>query len=238
MSPHLDMRVLVAQMHIQHHASHYATAHLNHTALTATIHVSVFLGRVLMLTLCMLQAGSQGRLIVDSVVNINLHYTCILWEWWHHFLDCLDNAIVPALRREYLDTMSEERGMRDLFKCKWNYYNCLTAEKPLCTQTGTSCPSILCGHKSEPMLVALPAANNMIDAVLHLLLTTLLNALMPPAVLSLVHAVLLLLSCTLLALPPRASDGLIPTVIQLLHTLTLSTTISKNRVAVRPGPLS
>ncbi|KAF8588585.1 CFS1-like protein [Ramaria rubella] len=78
------------------------------------------------LLLSTLQAGSQGRLIVDSVVNIGPHYARTLREWRRRFLNRFDTVIVPALRREYPNTMGGERGMREIevFKRKWIYYYC------------------------------------------------------------------------------------------------------------------
>ncbi|KAF8516985.1 hypothetical protein JB92DRAFT_2907695, partial [Gautieria morchelliformis] len=73
-----------------------------------------------------LQAGSQGRLVVDSVINIGPHYARTLHEWRRRFLERFSSVIVPALIKEYSDTMGGERGQKEIevFKRKWIYYYC------------------------------------------------------------------------------------------------------------------
>lgn len=68
-----------------------------------------------------LTAGSQGRLVVDSVVNIGPHYARTLREWRRRFLARFEDVIEPALRAEYPDVMSGEKGRREVevFKRKW-----------------------------------------------------------------------------------------------------------------------
>ncbi|KAF8526759.1 CFS1-like protein [Gautieria morchelliformis] len=75
----------------------------------------------LTLLLSTLQAGSQGRLVVDSVVNIGPHYARTLREWRRRFLQRFSSVIVPALMKEYPDTMGGERGQKEIevFKRKW-----------------------------------------------------------------------------------------------------------------------
>jgi cyclopropane-fatty-acyl-phospholipid synthase len=75
----------------------------------------------LTLLLSTLQAGSQGRLVVDSVVNIGPHYARTLREWRRRFLERFNSVIVPALMKEYPDTMGGERGQKEIevFKRKW-----------------------------------------------------------------------------------------------------------------------
>ncbi|KAG5652823.1 hypothetical protein H0H81_003539 [Sphagnurus paluster] len=80
----------------------------------------------LTLLLQTMQAGSRGRLVVDSVSNIGPHYARTLREWRRRFLDRFDSVIVPALKREYPDVMSGPRGHEEIevFKRKWIYYYC------------------------------------------------------------------------------------------------------------------
>jgi len=76
-----------------------------------------------------LEPGSQGHLTVDSITNISVHYVRTLSEWRQRFLNCFDDVIVPALRREYPDVMGEQCGDSgkeniQVFKRKWIYYFC------------------------------------------------------------------------------------------------------------------
>ncbi|KAF6744463.1 cyclopropane-fatty-acyl-phospholipid synthase [Ephemerocybe angulata] len=80
-----------------------------------------------------LKAGSQGRLVVDSISNIGPHYARTLREWCQRFTAKFDSVIRPALMKEYPHIMGEERPDRDMkkaaeeidvFKRKWIYYYC------------------------------------------------------------------------------------------------------------------
>ncbi|KAF5340613.1 hypothetical protein D9611_007425 [Ephemerocybe angulata] len=80
-----------------------------------------------------LNAGSQGRLVVDSISNIGPHYARTLREWCQRFTTKFDSVIRPALMKEYPQVMGEERPDRDMkkaaeeievFKRKWIYYYC------------------------------------------------------------------------------------------------------------------
>ncbi|KAJ7147133.1 CFS1-like protein [Mycena crocata] len=75
----------------------------------------------LTLLLQSMQAGSSGRLIVDSVSNIGPHYSRTLREWRRRFLRDFDSVIVPALKREYPGLMNGPRGKEEIevFKRKW-----------------------------------------------------------------------------------------------------------------------
>lgn len=71
-----------------------------------------------------MQAGSSGRLVVDSVSNIGPHYARTLREWRRRFLARFEDVVVPALRREYPEVMGEKAGRRgeeeiEVFKRKW-----------------------------------------------------------------------------------------------------------------------
>ncbi|KIY71193.1 CFS1-like protein [Cylindrobasidium torrendii FP15055 ss-10] len=68
-----------------------------------------------------LQAGTKGKLTVDSVSNIGPHYARTLREWRRRFLRVFDAKIVPALQRQYPDVMSGPNGKREIevFKRKW-----------------------------------------------------------------------------------------------------------------------
>ena len=71
-----------------------------------------------------LETGSQGHLTIDSVTNISVHYVRTLSEWRQRFLNCFDDLIVPALRREHPDVMGEhcdDSGKENIqvFKRKW-----------------------------------------------------------------------------------------------------------------------
>ncbi|TFK69533.1 cyclopropane-fatty-acyl-phospholipid synthase [Pluteus cervinus] len=78
---------------------------------------------MLIQTLC---AGSQGRLVVDSVSNIGPHYSRTLREWRSRFEDRFEEVIVPALEQEYPEVMRGENGRKEVevFKRKWIYYYC------------------------------------------------------------------------------------------------------------------
>ncbi|KAF9465836.1 S-adenosyl-L-methionine-dependent methyltransferase [Collybia nuda] len=75
----------------------------------------------LTLLLQTMQAGSSGRLVVDSVSNIGPHYARTLREWRKRFLDRFDAVIVPALKNEYPTVMCGPRGEEEIevFKRKW-----------------------------------------------------------------------------------------------------------------------
>lgn len=68
-----------------------------------------------------MQAGSSGRLVVDSVSNIGPHYARTLREWRKRFLDRFETVIVPALKSEYPEVMCGPRGQEEIevFKRKW-----------------------------------------------------------------------------------------------------------------------
>jgi cyclopropane-fatty-acyl-phospholipid synthase len=71
-----------------------------------------------------LETGSQGHLTIDSVTNISMHYVRTLSEWRQRFLNCFDDIIEPALRREHPDVMDEHCGDSgkeniQVFKRKW-----------------------------------------------------------------------------------------------------------------------
>ena len=85
---------------------------------------SVFPGGFLPTLTLLLQAlekGSSGRLIVDSVSNIGPHYARTLREWRRRFLDRFESIIVPALKDQYPEVMTGERGRQEIevFKRKW-----------------------------------------------------------------------------------------------------------------------
>lgn len=75
----------------------------------------------LTLLLQTMQAGSSGRLVVDSVSNIGPHYARTLREWRKRFLDRFETVIVPALKSEYPEVMCGPRGQEEIevFKRKW-----------------------------------------------------------------------------------------------------------------------
>jgi cyclopropane-fatty-acyl-phospholipid synthase len=59
--------------------------------------------------------GSRGRLSVDSVSNIGLHYARTLREWKRKFLRNWDTIIAAKLEADYkLDSFGLE-----VFKRKW-----------------------------------------------------------------------------------------------------------------------
>lgn len=71
-----------------------------------------------------LNAGSRGRLVVDSVSNIGPHFARTLREWRRRFIQHFDADIVPALQEEYPDVMGVacgEQGRREVevFRRKW-----------------------------------------------------------------------------------------------------------------------
>jgi cyclopropane-fatty-acyl-phospholipid synthase len=68
-----------------------------------------------------MEAGSKGRLICDSILNIGPHYARTLREWRRRFQSNFSSAIAPALYREYPDTMGGARAEAELetFRRKW-----------------------------------------------------------------------------------------------------------------------
>ncbi|KAF8484134.1 hypothetical protein JB92DRAFT_3031364, partial [Gautieria morchelliformis] len=66
------------------------------------------------------QVGSQGGLVVDSVVNIGPHYARTLHEWRRRPVE-RPSSVMPAPMKEYPDTMGGERGQKEIevFKRKW-----------------------------------------------------------------------------------------------------------------------
>lgn len=74
-----------------------------------------FLPSVSFTTAC-IDKGSQGRLNVDSIVNIGPHYARTLREWRIRFLMNFERDIRPALKDEHPE-MTEEDIM--VFKRKW-----------------------------------------------------------------------------------------------------------------------
>lgn len=68
-----------------------------------------------------MEAGSSGRLIVDSVCNIGPHYARTLREWRRRFMDRFETVIVPALKAEHPAVMNgpDGAGAVEVFKRKW-----------------------------------------------------------------------------------------------------------------------
>lgn len=70
--------------------------------------------------------GSQGRLILDTVVSIGPHYARTLREWKDRFEANFDKVIRPALLRDHEDIRSlpqEEKDIEvEVFRKKWIYY--------------------------------------------------------------------------------------------------------------------
>ncbi|KAJ7214976.1 CFS1-like protein [Mycena pura] len=62
-----------------------------------------------------MNAGSGGRLVVDSVLNIGPHYARTLREWKRRFLANWDDVVKSALVRQYA---LNEKGLQ-IFKRKW-----------------------------------------------------------------------------------------------------------------------
>ncbi|KAH9933161.1 cyclopropane-fatty-acyl-phospholipid synthase [Epithele typhae] len=75
-----------------------------------------------------LAKGSKGRLVVDAVENIGPHYARTLREWRRRFEARFEEAIVPALRKEYPAVMGADdataREQIEVFRRKWIYYYC------------------------------------------------------------------------------------------------------------------
>jgi len=73
-----------------------------------------------------MEAGSSGRLVVDSVSNIGPHYARTLREWRRRFLDTFETIVVPALKAEHPTVMNGPHGAAEIevFKRKWLYYYC------------------------------------------------------------------------------------------------------------------
>ncbi|KAG6377107.1 S-adenosyl-L-methionine-dependent methyltransferase [Boletus reticuloceps] len=71
-----------------------------------------------------MEAGSSGRLVVDSVSNIGPHYARTLREWRRRFLDKFETVVVPALKAEHPTVMNGPHGAAEIevFKRKWLYY--------------------------------------------------------------------------------------------------------------------
>ncbi|KAL0069874.1 hypothetical protein AAF712_003144 [Marasmius tenuissimus] len=89
-----------------------------------TIPEALFPGGILptvTLLLQTMQEGSKGTLTVDSITNIGPHYSRTLREWRKRFLNKFDSVIVPALKREYPESMNGPRGKEEIqvFKRKW-----------------------------------------------------------------------------------------------------------------------
>ncbi|KAF8133803.1 CFS1-like protein [Boletus edulis] len=68
-----------------------------------------------------MEAGSSGRLVVDSVSNIGPHYARTLREWRRRFLDKFEAVVVPALKAEHPTVMNGPHGAAEIevFKRKW-----------------------------------------------------------------------------------------------------------------------
>lgn len=70
--------------------------------------------------------GSQGRLILDTVLSIGPHYSRTLREWKDRFEANFDNVIRPALLRDHEDIRSLPQKEKDIevevFRKKWIYY--------------------------------------------------------------------------------------------------------------------
>jgi len=62
-----------------------------------------------------MNAGSGGRLVVDSVLNIGPHYARTLREWKRRFLTNWDDVVKSALVKQYA---LNEKGLQ-IFKRKW-----------------------------------------------------------------------------------------------------------------------
>ncbi|KAF7296434.1 CFS1-like protein [Mycena chlorophos] len=65
-----------------------------------------------------LTQGTEGRLLIDSVLNIGPHYARTLREWKARFLASWDGTVKKALREAY---SLDEQGL-EIFKRKWIYY--------------------------------------------------------------------------------------------------------------------
>nr|GAT42578.1 CFS1-like protein [Mycena chlorophos] len=65
-----------------------------------------------------LAQGTEGRLLIDSVLNIGPHYARTLREWKARFLASWDGTVKRALREAY---SLDEQGL-EIFKRKWIYY--------------------------------------------------------------------------------------------------------------------
>ncbi|TFY55397.1 hypothetical protein EVJ58_g8278 [Rhodofomes roseus] len=80
----------------------------------------------LSLLISTMTSGSKGRLIVDSVDNIGPHYARTLREWRRRFENRFDAEIVPALRKQYADVLSDgapgSQEEIEVFRRKWLYY--------------------------------------------------------------------------------------------------------------------
>lgn len=68
-----------------------------------------------------MEAGSSGRLVVDSVCNIGPHYARTLREWRRRFIGCFETVVVPALKAEHPTVMNGACGAEEIevFKRKW-----------------------------------------------------------------------------------------------------------------------
>ncbi|KAI0102481.1 cyclopropane-fatty-acyl-phospholipid synthase [Nemania sp. FL0031] len=64
-------------------------------------------------------AGSQGRLVPSTLLNVGGHYGRTVREWGKSFLQNFDEQIKPALLKEH-DNMTERDV--EIFKRKWEYY--------------------------------------------------------------------------------------------------------------------
>lgn len=97
-----------------------AIAHRSPICIDCIVFPGGFLPTVTLL-LNSLHTGAHGKFIVDSIVNIGPHYARTLREWRKRFLANFDAVVVPALIKEYPETMGGERGRREIevFKRKW-----------------------------------------------------------------------------------------------------------------------
>ncbi|KAJ2924451.1 hypothetical protein H1R20_g12632, partial [Candolleomyces eurysporus] len=96
-----------------------------------TIPEAIFPGGLLPTLTLLLQsltAGSNGRLVVDSVSNIGPHYSRTLREWRRQFVGKFESVIRPALVKEYPEVMggqdADANKEIEVFKRKWIYYYC------------------------------------------------------------------------------------------------------------------
>ncbi|KAF9475073.1 CFS1-like protein [Pholiota conissans] len=80
-----------------------------------------------------LAAGSQGRLVVETIANIGPHYARTLREWRRRFVARFETVVVPSLQKEYAartgggkDGKPKMLGRDEIevFRRKWLYYYC------------------------------------------------------------------------------------------------------------------
>ncbi|KAJ9122768.1 hypothetical protein QFC24_004198 [Naganishia onofrii] len=92
------------------------------TVLTPLVILTVFPGGFLpsvSFTTDMIEKGSHGRLVIDSICNIGPHYARTLREWRIRFLKNFDRDIIPALKDEHPEMTAHDI---QVFKRKWISY--------------------------------------------------------------------------------------------------------------------